>query len=136
MPYKACRDLGVCQLKKGCGAHKRVGRKRHAHRFQPGCSVWDDATDGVWTCQVNQLDVEGGSDGEDAIVAVEFAEDHPTNPGVGNLLEAVPARTGGDVDGAAVNHDAVARGLQDGVASAWMVATQWPFSIMCPASLQ
>ena len=70
---------------------------------------------GIWTCQVNQFDVQGGSDGENALVTIEFAVNDATNPGVGNLFEAVPAGTGGNVDRAAVNHDAVARGLQDGV---------------------
>src|SRR5579884_1230461 len=65
--------------------------------------------------QVQQIYRQTLSDAEDPIVPVELAVDDPPDAGVGDLLEAVPARAGRDVDAGAVDHDAVLGGLDDGV---------------------
>src|SRR5690606_1370301 len=52
---------------------------------------------------------------EDALVAIELAEDDPDAAGVGDELEAGPARRGGGVDGGAVDGDPVLGRLDDGV---------------------
>ncbi len=65
--------------------------------------------------QRDELDAEALGETEDALVAVELAEDDAADAGVGDHLEAAPAGRGGDVDRRALDADAVARGLDDGV---------------------
>src|SRR5580765_6571565 len=65
------------------------------------------------TLDVNQLHAEALRDAEDALVPIELAVDDPADPGVGDLLEAVPARAGGHVDRGAVDHHAVLGCLDD-----------------------
>src|SRR5688500_90475 len=52
---------------------------------------------------------------EDAFVAIKFAVNDASQPGIRNQLEASEARRRGDGDGGAVGAYAVSRGLNDGV---------------------
>src|SRR4051812_30917966 len=70
---------------------------------------------GYVALQVHQIDREPRRDVEDALVAIELAVDDAPNARVGDLLEAVPAGAGGDVNHSAVDEDAVLGGLDDGV---------------------
>src|ERR1700759_2173365 len=64
---------------------------------------------------MDELDADLARDLEDPVVAIELAVGDAHDAGVGELLEAVPARARRDVVGGAVDVHAVARGLDDRV---------------------
>jgi len=65
---------------------------------------------------VNQLYAKGLGHLEDALVAVKLAIDDAAQAGIRDLFEAVPARAGGHIEGPAVDHHAVLRGLENRIA--------------------
>src|SRR6185436_6779564 len=65
--------------------------------------------------QIHQVDADLRRGLARALVAIELAVVDLADAGVGDELEAVPARRGGGVELRAIDADAVFGGLQDGV---------------------